>query len=76
MPFSSGVSDAASAAALVEDDWTMYNLPDEAIPAAPRSTSLRRVASLEHLQKRIHGDVNHSVAASTLSEPQVTASDK
>lgn len=80
MPFSSGVSDAASAA-LVEDDWTNCSLPDEAIPVpsaamALRSPSVRRVASLENLQKRIHaGDVTHFEAASALSLPEATACD-
>ncbi|EAZ21125.1 light-inducible protein CPRF2 isoform X1 [Oryza sativa Japonica Group] len=84
MPVSSGVSDAASAAAaaaLVEDDWTNCSLPDEAIPVpsaamALRSPSVRRVASLENLQKRIHaGDVTHFEAASALSLPEATACD-
>uniref|UniRef100_A0A0D9Y169 BZIP domain-containing protein n=1 Tax=Leersia perrieri TaxID=77586 RepID=A0A0D9Y169_9ORYZ len=85
IPFSSGLSDAASAAtaaaALMEDDWANSSLPDEAIPvpsAAMVSTSpsMRRVASLERLQKRIRGDVVHSEAASTLSVPEVVGSDK
>ncbi|XP_006664716.1 light-inducible protein CPRF2-like [Oryza brachyantha] len=71
-PFSSGLSDAASA--LVEDDWANSSLPDEAIPVScPAMASMRCVASLENLQKRIRAD---SEAASTLSVPEAAASDK
>lgn len=96
MPFSSCVSDAASAAAPIEenmshflqaphqDDQIKSDLPNAAIPVpsgemASRPASLRRlrrVASLENLQKRIHGDSIHSETASTFSDPEIPANDK
>ena len=90
-PFSSCVSDAASADAapteesmshflqrLLEDDKIKPDLREIATPApsgeemAPRP-SLRRVASLESLQKRIHGDSLDSEAVSTFSDHEVPA---
>jgi hypothetical protein len=61
---------------LLEDDQIKPDLREAAAPVlsgeemAPRPASLRRVASLETLQKRIHGDSIHSEAASTFSDAQ------
>uniref|UniRef100_A0ACD5YJV2 Uncharacterized protein n=2 Tax=Avena sativa TaxID=4498 RepID=A0ACD5YJV2_AVESA len=84
-PFSSCVSDAASADAapneesmshflqgLLEDDQIRPDLQEAATPVPSREemasmpASLRRVASLESLQKRIHGDRVHHEAVSSI----------
>jgi len=90
-PFSSCVSDAASADAapteesmshflqrLLEDDQIKPDLRETATPVPSGEEMatrppLRRVASLESLQKRIHGDSLHSEAASTFSDHEIPA---
>uniref|UniRef100_A0ACD5XR52 Uncharacterized protein n=1 Tax=Avena sativa TaxID=4498 RepID=A0ACD5XR52_AVESA len=93
-PFSSCVSDAASADAapneesmshflqgLLEDDQIRPDLQEAATPVPSREemasmpASLRRVASLESLQKRIHGDrVHHEAVSSIFLDHEIPAS--
>jgi hypothetical protein len=92
VPFSSCVSDAASADAapteqsmshflqgLLEDDQIKPGLQEAATPVASgeemasRPGSLRRVTSLENLQKRIHGDSVHYEDMSTFSDHEIPA---
>jgi hypothetical protein len=92
VPFSSCVSDAASADAapteesmshflqgLLEDDQIKPGLQEAATPVASgeemasRPGSLRRVTSLENLQKRIHGDSVHYEDVSTFSDHEIPA---
>ncbi|CAL4905341.1 unnamed protein product [Urochloa decumbens] len=59
----------------LQDDQTELDLPDAVIPLTigeigTYPAPMRRVASLENLQKRIHGDSIHSETASTFSEPE------
>ncbi|CAL4891163.1 unnamed protein product [Urochloa decumbens] len=59
----------------LQDDQTELDLPDAVIPLTigeigTNPAPMRRVASLENLQKRIHGDSIHSETASTFSEPE------
>ncbi|KQJ85957.1 light-inducible protein CPRF2 [Brachypodium distachyon] len=88
VPFSSCISDAASADAapteesmshllqgFFEDDQIKPDLPQATTPVVPsgeemasRPASLRRIASLENLQQRIHGDSIHSDTASAFSD--------
>uniref|UniRef100_A0A0A9CUR4 Basic leucine-zipper C-terminal domain-containing protein n=1 Tax=Arundo donax TaxID=35708 RepID=A0A0A9CUR4_ARUDO len=95
MPFSTCVSDAASAACPVEksmklvlqaplevqDDQIKLDLPNATITLTSwemgtMPASLRCVASLENLQKRIHGDSVYSESASTFSDLKAVANDK
>ncbi|WVZ91148.1 hypothetical protein U9M48_037353 [Paspalum notatum var. saurae] len=89
MHLTSCASDAASASVAIEDcmkhfllalqdDQIKIDPPNAAIPLTSGETgtkpvSLRRVASLENLQKRIHGDSVHSETASTFSDPEALA---
>ncbi|KAJ1266236.1 hypothetical protein BS78_08G136000 [Paspalum vaginatum] len=59
----------------LQDDQISIDLPNAAIPlnsgeTGTKPVSLQRVASLENLQKRIHGDSVHSETASTFSDPE------
>lgn len=64
---------------LLEDDLIKHDLPDVATPLpsgdemASRPVSLRRVASLENLQKRIHRDPVHSEDTSIFLDHEVPA---
>ncbi|KAM0893849.1 hypothetical protein ACQ4PT_024847 [Festuca glaucescens] len=87
VPFSSCVSDAAPTEesmshflqGLLEDDRIKPDFQEAAIPVASgeemasRPGSLRRVTSLENLQKRIHGDSVHYEAVSPFSDHEIPA---
>jgi hypothetical protein len=58
--------------ASLQDNQTKLDLPNAAIPVTcgeigTKPAPMRRVASLENLQKRIHGDSIHSTTASSFS---------
>ncbi|CAL4898013.1 unnamed protein product [Urochloa decumbens] len=62
----------------LQDDQTELDLPDAVIPLTigeigTNPAPMRRVASLENLQKRIHGDSIHSETASTFSDHEAFA---
>ncbi|CAN6361722.1 unnamed protein product [Urochloa humidicola] len=62
----------------LQDDQTELDLPNAAIPLTigeigTKPAPMRRVASLENLQKRIHGDSIHSESASTFSDLEAFA---
>jgi hypothetical protein len=64
-----------------QDDQTKLDLPNATIPVKSgemhtMAPSLRRVASLENLQKRIHRDSLNYENALLLSDPEARASDK
>ncbi|CAN6338859.1 unnamed protein product [Urochloa humidicola] len=88
MRLTSCASDAASASVAIEDSMEHYlqvqddqiklDLPNAEIPLTggemgTKPVPMRRVASLENLQKRIHGDSIHSESASTFSDPEAFA---
>ncbi|CAN6348374.1 unnamed protein product [Urochloa humidicola] len=61
-----------------QDDQTELDLPNAAIPLTSgqigtKPVPMRRVASLENLQKSIHGDSIHSESASTFSDLEAFA---
>ena len=64
---------------LLEDDQIKPGLQEAATPVASgeemasRPGSLRRVTSLENLQKRIHGDSVHYEDVSTFSDHEIPA---
>ncbi|CAN6334873.1 unnamed protein product [Urochloa humidicola] len=62
----------------LQDDQTNLDLPNAAIPVTSweigtKLAPMQRIASLENLQKRIHGDSIHFESASTFSDLEAFA---